>query len=69
MKKDENMFLPLFMRGRKKKICLFILQQSYSSSPIDIRRNCTHVVLLKLSGKSDINYILREAVPQTKKNS
>ena len=67
LKKNEDMFLPLFMRGRKKKICLFILQQSYTSTPKDIRRNCSHVVLLKLSGKRDINNILREVVPQIDK--
>jgi hypothetical protein len=63
IKKNEGMFDEIFLRGRKKKITTMLLQQSYVATSRDIRRNCTHLVLLKLSGKRDINNILREAVP------
>ena len=50
-KKAQQVLKDLFIRCRKLNISLCFLTQSYFSVPKDVRLNCTHYILFKLSNK------------------
>jgi len=49
-----------YIRGRKKGVSVCYLSQSFFKIPKVIRTNCNYFVILKLSGKRDLNLILSE---------
>ena len=57
--KDQKRVVEMYIRGRKKNVCVVYIAQSYYTIPLDIRRQATHAVLLKLSGKKDLDSVLR----------
>ena len=56
-KKAQKILKDLFIRCGKLNISLCFLTQSYFSVPKDIRLNCTHYVLFKLSNKRELQNI------------
>ena len=47
----------LFIRCRNLNISLCFLTQSYFSVPKDVRLNCTHYIIFKLSNKRELQNI------------
>jgi hypothetical protein len=62
-KKNEKVFDEIFLRGRKLGLTTILIQQSYISTPRDVRRNASHLVILKIPQNRDKIYILKEALP------
>jgi len=60
LEKDQKAMSEMYIRGRKKGISVCYLSQSFYKIPKTIRSNCNYFVLLKLSGKRDLNLILSE---------
>ena len=56
-KKAQKVLKDLFIRCRKLNIALCFLTQSYFGVPKDVRLNCTHYILFKLSGKRELQNI------------
>ena len=56
-KKAQKVLKDLFIRCRKLNTSLCFLTQSYLSVPKDVRLNCTHYVLFKLSNKRELQNI------------
>ena len=56
-KKAQQVLKELFIRCRKINISLIFLTQSYFSVPKDVRLNCTHYVIFKLSNKTELQNI------------
>ena len=48
------------MKARKSNVNVVYISQSYHAIPIFIRRNSTHLVILKLGGIREVNCILSE---------
>jgi hypothetical protein len=49
-----------YIRARKLNVSVIFLSQSYFHIPMLIRKNCSYMVLLKLSGQREVNTILRD---------
>jgi len=49
-----------YIRARKLNVSVIFLSQSYFHIPILIRKNCSYMVLLKLSGQREVNVILSD---------
>lgn len=60
MEKDQSKLSEFYIRGRKKGISIVYLSQSFFKVPKTIRSNCNYFVILKLSGKRDLNLIMSE---------
>ena len=60
MEKDQRKITEFYIRGRKKGISICYLSQSFYKVPKTIRSNCNYFVILKLSGKRDLNLIMSE---------
>jgi len=60
LEKDQKKMNEFYIRGRKKGISVCYLSQSFFKIPKVIRTNCNYFVILKLSGKRDLNLILSE---------
>lgn len=58
--KNQTKISEFYIRGRKKGISMCYLSQSFYKIPKVIRTNCNYFVILKLSGKRDLNLILSE---------
>ena len=56
-KKDQQVLKELFIRCRKLNISLCFLTQSYFSVPKDVRLNCTHYIIFKLTNKVELKNI------------
>ena len=55
---NDKIFYPividLFIRGRKLKISLVYIIQSCFVTPKNIRLNCTHYFIMKISNKKEL---------------
>ena len=60
MEKDQSKISEFYIRGRKKGISIVYLSQSFFKVPKTIRSNCNYFVILKLSGKRDLNLIMSD---------
>ncbi len=60
LEKDQKKMNEFYIRGRKKGVSVCYLSQSFFKIPKVIRTNCNYFVILKLSGKRDLNLILSE---------
>lgn len=60
LEKDQTKMNEFYIRGRKRGISIIYLSQSFFKIPKVIRTNCNYFVILKLSGKRDLNLILSE---------
>lgn len=60
LEKEQKQMSEFYIRGRKKGISVCYLSQSFFKIPKVIRSNCNYFVILKLSGKRDLNLILSE---------
>lgn len=60
LEKNQKAMSEMYIRGRKRGISVCYLSQSFYKIPKTIRSNCNYFVLLKLSGKRDLNLILSE---------
>ena len=56
-KKAQQILKDLFIRCRKLNISLCFLTQSCFSVPKDVRLNCTHYILFKLTNKRELQNI------------
>ena len=60
LEKDQSKMNEFYIRGRKRGISIVYLSQSFFKIPKVIRSNCNYFVILKLSGKRDLNLIMSE---------
>tara|TARA_R110001592_G_scaffold2489_4_gene14641 strand:+ start:1104 stop:1787 length:684 start_codon:yes stop_codon:yes gene_type:complete len=60
LEKDQSKINEFYIRGRKKGVSICYLSQSFYKVPKVIRSNCNYFVILKLSGKRDLNLIMSE---------
>jgi len=60
LEKNQSKMMEMYIRGRKKGISIVYLSQSFYRIPKTIRSNCNYFVILKLSGKRDLNLIMSE---------
>lgn len=60
LEKNQQKITEFYIRGRKKGISICYLSQSFYKVPKTIRSNCNYFVILKLSGKRDLNLIMSE---------
>ena len=58
--KDQSAIENYYIRARKLNCSVIYLSQSYYRIPKVIRNNCSYMVILKLSGNSEVNMILSE---------
>lgn len=58
--KDQRPIINYYIRCRKMNCSILYLTQNYFSVPVEIRRNCNYLVILRLSGDRDLKTILRE---------
>ena len=56
-KKARQILKELFIRCRKLNMSLCFLTQSYFSVPKDVRLNCTHCVIFRISNKRELQTI------------
>ena len=56
-KKINSIITELFIRGRKLKISLAFITQSYFKVPKDVRLNCTHFFIMKIPNKRGLQQI------------
>ena len=56
-KKISSIVTELFIRGRKLKICLVFITQSYFKIPKDVRLNTTHFFISKIPNKRELQGI------------
>ena len=56
-KKLNSIITELFIRGRKLKISLAFITQSYFKVPQDVRLNCTHFFIIKIPNKRGLQQI------------
>ena len=56
-KKARQILKELFIRCRKLNMSLCFLTQSYFSIPKDVRLNCTHCVIFRISNKRELQTI------------
>ncbi len=60
LSKDLSMVENYYIRARKLNVSVIFISQSYFRIPKIIRNNCSYMILLKLSGKREVNVILSE---------
>ena len=60
LSKDLGMVEQYYIRARKLNCSVIFLSQSFYKIPKIIRGNCSYMVILKLSGKREVNMILSE---------
>ena len=60
LEKDQSKISEFYIRGRKRGVSIIYLSQSFFKIPKVIRSNCNYFVILKLSGKRDLNLIMSE---------
>ena len=58
----------LFIKGRKLNIFLFFITQSYIKVPKDVRLNSTHIFIMKIPNKRELQQIALKILLQSKKN-
>ena len=58
-KKLNSWVTDLYIRDRKLNICLVFLTQSYFKVPKDARLNSTHVFIMEIPNKRELQQILR----------
>ena len=58
--KNQKPIENYFMKARKSNVNVVYISQSYHAIPIFIRKNSTHLVILKLGGVREVNRILSE---------
>ena len=58
--REHEIVREYYLRGRKKRISMCYLSQSYFKVNKFIRCQLTHLILLKLSGKKDLNLIVSD---------
>ena len=58
--KNQKPIENYYMKARKSNVNCVYMSQSYHSIPIFIRKNSTHLVILKLGGLREVNRILSE---------
>ena len=58
--KDQSAIENYYIRARKLNCSVVYLSQSYFRIPKIIRKNCSYMVILKLSGNREVNLILSE---------
>ena len=56
-KKLNSVITELFIRGRKLNISLFFITKSYFKVPKDVRLNCTHFFIIKISNERELQQI------------
>ena len=56
-KKAQQVLKELFIRCRKLNVSLCFLTQSYFSVSKDVRLNCTHYIIFRLSNKRELQNI------------
>ena len=56
-KKLNSVLTELFIRGRKLNISLVFISQSYFKIPKDVRNNSTHVFIMKIPNKRELQQI------------
>ena len=56
-KKLNSIVTELFIRGRKLKIFIFFIVQSYFKGPKDFRLNSSHFFIMKIPNKRDLQQI------------
>ena len=54
-KKFNPVLTELFIRGRKLNISLVFITQSYFKVTKDVRLNCAHFFIMKISNKRELN--------------
>ena len=62
-KKLSPIVTELFLRGRKLKISLVFISQSYFKVPETIRLNATHYFIMKISNKRELQKIASNHLP------
>ena len=60
LSKDLSMVENYYIRARKLNCSVIFLSQSFYKVPKIIRGNCNYMIILKLSGKREVNLILSE---------
>ena len=58
--KNQKPIENYFIKARKSNVNVVYISQSYHAIPIFIRKNSTHLVILKLGGIREVNRILAE---------
>ena len=56
-KKLNSVVTELFIRGRKLNISLVFITQSYFKVPKDVRLNSTHIFIMKIPNKRELQQI------------
>ena len=56
-KKLNSIVTELFIRGRKLNISLVFITQSYFKVPKDVRLNTTHILIMKIPNKRELQQI------------
>ena len=56
-KKLNSIVTKLFIRGRKLNISLIFITQSYFKVPKDVRNNTTHLFIMKIPNKRELQQI------------
>ena len=56
-KKINPVVTELFIRGRKLNISIFFIAQSYFKVPKDVRLNSTHIFIMKIPSKRELQQI------------
>lgn len=57
--KNQKKMAEYFIRGRKKNASCIYISQSYFDVPYLLRKNITHLLILKLNDSRDINEIIK----------
>ena len=63
-KKDLSRIESYFTKARKRNCSLIFISQDYYSTPIKIRRNCTHIIFTKINSDIDLQNIYRDLTKQ-----
>lgn len=59
--KNQDVITEYFIKGRHKNISCFYLSQSYTRTPINLRRNCDYFFIYQLTGR-DSNLIYQDHI-------
>ena len=59
-KKDLNKISAYFTKARKKNCSLVFIGQDYFSTPVKIRRNCSHFIFTDISSDIDLQNIFKD---------
>ena len=63
-KRDLSRIESYFTKARKRNCSLIFISQDYYSTPIKIRRNCTHIIFTKINSDIDLQNIYRDLTKQ-----